>query len=217
MSKKSIHRSDFAETMVNSGFMFLYMLIFSVLGVFFMFGGLNPWIELFIGLAFAVPVMIIYFYLGGQEGAREFKRLNGISADSAKSGAVKVPNIAKGLLYVLPYAVFSLLIAAVCWIADNQVFKVILLMIFMPAAILGQATGVIVYPREVVYDKGLETEYTVIEGATSGLSVFAVIAVFVVISCAVFLAAYARKIRQSRDTFNSFMSEIVMNEKFWNR
>ena len=217
MSKKSIHRSDFAETMVNSGFMFLYMLIFSVLGVFFMFGGLNPWIELFIGLAFAVPVMIIYFYLGGQEGAREFKRLNGISADSAKLGAVKVPNIAKGLLYVLPYAVFSLLIAAVCWIADNQVFKVILLMIFMPAAILGQATGVIVYPREVVYDKGLETEYTVIEGATSGLSVFAVIAVFVVISCAVFLAAYARKIRQSRDTFNSFMSEIVMNEKFRNR
>ena len=90
-------------------------------------------------------------------------------------------------------------------------------MIFMPAAILGQATGVIVYPREVVYDKGLETEYTVIEGATSGLSVFAVIAVFVVISCAVFLAAYARKIRQSRDTFNSFMSEIVMNEKFRNR
>ena len=155
--------------------------------------------------------------IGGQEGAREFKRLNGISADSAKSGAVKVPNIAKGLLYVLPYAVFSLLIAAVCWIADNQVFKVILLMIFMPAAILGQATGVIVYPREVVYDKGLETEYTVIEGATSGLSVFAVIAVFVVISCVVFLAAYARKIRQSRDTFNSFMSEIVMNEKFRNR
>ena len=69
MSKKSLHRSDCAESFVNSGFMFLYMLIFSVLGFFFMFGNLNPWIELFIGIAFTVPIMILYFHAGGEEGA----------------------------------------------------------------------------------------------------------------------------------------------------
>ena len=217
MSKKSLHRSDCAESFVNSGFMFLYMLIFSVLGFFFMFGNLNPWIELFIGIAFTVPIMILYFHAGGEEGAREFKRLNAITGEQAKTGCKKAPNPFKGIIYVLPYLLLSLLMSALCWAVDNQIFKVFLLVVFMPAAILGQATGLIVYPQEVVYDKGLETEYTVIEGTTSGLNVFIVVAVFAIIACMVFMIAYIRKIRQSKDTFNSFMTEIVMNDKFRNK
>ena len=117
----------------------------------------------------------------------------------------------------MPYLLLSLLMSALCWAVDNQIFKVFLLVVFMPAAILGQATGLIVYPQEVVYDKGLETEYTVIEGTTSGLNVFIVVAVFAIIACMVFMIAYIRKIRQSKDTFNSFMTEIVMNDKFRNK
>lgn len=214
MSNKSIHRSDFAEAMINSGFMFLFMFIFSIIGVFFMFAQMNPLLEFFIGLAFSVPVMMIYFYTGGQEGAREFKKLNGFSVERAKKGGVLIPNIFKGLLYVLPYSVISVAAAGLCWITDNQIVKIIMLIIFMPASMFGQAMGLIDYPHEVIYDKGLETEYKVIEGATLGSGVFIVITVFVIISCLIFWAAYVRKIRQSKNSFNSFMTEIVDNEKF---
>lgn len=214
MSNKSIHRSDLAESLINSGCFFLFMLVFSVIGVFFMFADMDDWLEFIIGIAFTVPIMMVYFYTGGQEGMREFKKLNGFSIDKAKRGGVIVPNVFKGFLYVVPYALVSLVFAALCWAIDSQVLKVLLLIVFMPAAMIGQSAGLIEYPREIVYDKGLETEYTVLEGATSGANVFIVILLFVLTACIVFWIAYIIKIRKSKNSFNSFLTEIVDNDKF---
>lgn len=214
MLNKSIHRSDFAESLINSGYLFLFMLVFSVIGVFFMFANMDDWLEFIIGMAFTIPIMMIYFYTGGQEGTREFKKLNGFSVDRAKSGGVIVPNVFKGLLYVVPYALVSIVFAALCWLIDNQVLKVLLLIVFMPAAMLGQSAGLIDYPHEVVYDKGLETEYKVLEGTTSGANVFIVILVFVLVACIIFWIAYIIKINKSKSSFNSFLTEIVDNDKF---
>ena len=84
----------------------------------------------------------------------------------------------------------------------------------MPAAMLGQSAGLIDYPHEVVYDKGLETEYKVLEGTTSGANVFIVILVFVLVACIIFWIAYIIKINKSKSSFNSFLTEIVDNDKF---
>lgn len=218
MSKKSLHRSDFAESIVNSLMMILFMSVFSIIGIIFIFADIGFLVDLLIGVAFMIPLMYIYFYTGGQEGKREFKRLNGVSVEKALSGGVRVPNVFKGLLYVVPFAVITLVSAALCWGLNIQWLKVALLMIYMPAAMIGKACGLVTFPHEVkTFDDEGKVIAKEIVGETLGSNVFIVLAVFVLISCAVFWLSYALQIRKSRDSFNSFMSEIVENDKLRNR
>ena len=111
MFNKNVHRSDFKEAIINSLMMFLFMIVFSIIGVFFIFTRIGGLWDLLIGVAFTVPLMYIYFYTGGQEGKREFKKLNGVSVEKAKEGGVRVPSIFKGLLYVAPYAAITVALA----------------------------------------------------------------------------------------------------------
>lgn len=218
MTDKSIHRSDLKEAFVNSGFMFLYMMIFSVLGFVFMFlQGISDWIQLLIGLCFSLPILMLYFYQGSQEGSREFKKLNGNRlADAKKTGAI-TPNIFKGLLYVLPYLISTLIFAGLAWITDLQPLKFVVLVIFMPAAILGQAFGIITFPRQVTVNPGTVDETTKMVGATSGPMCFTVVCVFALLSALAFWIAYIRKINESKEQFVSFVTEITVNDKFRNQ
>ena len=68
MFNKNVHRSDFKEAIINSLMMFLFMIVFSIIGVFFIFTKIGGLLDLLIGVAFTVPLMYIYFYTGGQEG-----------------------------------------------------------------------------------------------------------------------------------------------------
>ena len=162
--------------------------------------------------------MYIYFYTGGQEGKREFKKLNGVSVEAARKGGVRVPNVFKGLLYVVPYAAITIVLAILCWVTDIQWLKVIALIVFMPAAMLGKALGLISFPQSVpVRDDAGNIIATKIVGETIGSHVFIVLVVFAVIACLIFWLSYVLQIRKSRDSFNSFMSEIVENDKMRNR
>lgn len=216
MIDKSMNRTDWQEAFVNSGFMFLFMLIFSILGIIFIYvDKVYDWVQLLIGLGFSVPIMMIYYYNGSKSGAREFKRMNGSKLEDARRSGAFTPNLCKGLMYVLPYAGFSLLVAALSWAVNNQAFKMIVLFIFMPATVIGQSLGLIDFPRSVVHDSGLETEYVEIVGdMTSGAMVFTVVTAFVLVACLVYWIAYIRKIAQSKSQFSSFVTEIAENEKF---
>lgn len=218
MFNKNVHRSDFKEAIINSLMMFLFMIVFSIIGVFFIFTKIGGLLDLLIGVAFTVPLMYIYFYTGGQEGKREFKKLNGVSVEKAKEGGVRVPSIFKGLLYVAPYAAITVALAVLCWVTDIQWLKVVALIVYMPAAMLGKALGLITFPRsEPIKDDAGNVVATTIVGETVGSNVFIVLIVFAVIACLIFWLAYVLQIRKSRDSFNSFMSEIIENDKMRNR
>lgn len=218
MFNKNVHRSDFKEAIINSLMMFLFMIVFSIIGVFFIFTKIGGLWDLLIGVAFTVPLMYIYFYTGGQEGKREFKKLNGVSAEKAKEGGVRVPSIFKGLLYVAPYAAITVALAVLCWVTDIQWLKVVALIVYMPAAMLGKALGLITFPHsEPIKDDAGNVVATTIVGETVGSNVFIVLIVFAVIACLIFWLAYVLQIRKSRDSFNSFMSEIIENDKMRNR
>lgn len=218
MFNKNVHRSDFKEAIINSLMMFLFMVVFSIIGVFFIFTRIGGLWDLLIGVAFTVPLMYIYFYTGGQEGKREFKKLNGVSVEKAKEGGVRVPSIFKGLLYVAPYAAITGALAVLCWVTDIQWLKVVALIVYMPAAMLGKALGLITFPHsEPIKDDAGNVVATTIVGETVGSNVFIVLIVFAVIACLIFWLAYVLQIRKSRDSFNSFMSEIIENDKMRNR
>ena len=218
MFNKNVHRSDFKEAIINSLMMFLFMIVFSIIGVFFIFTRIGGLWDLLIGVAFTVPLMYIYFYTGGQEGKREFKKLNGVSVEKAKEGGVRVPSIFKGLLYVAPYAAITGALAVLCWVTDIQWLKVVALIVYMPAAMLGKALGLITFPHsEPIKDDAGNVVATTIVGETVGSNVFIVLIVFAVIACLIFWLAYVLQIRKSRDSFNSFMSEIIENDKMRNR
>lgn len=218
MFNKNVHRSDFKEAIINSLMMFLFMIVFSIIGVFFIFTKIGGLWDLLIGVAFTVPLMYIYFYTGGQEGKREFKKLNGVSVEKAKEGGVRVPSIFKGLLYVAPYAAITGALAVLCWVTDIQWLKVVALIVYMPAAMLGKALGLITFPHsEPIKDDAGNVVATTIVGETVGSNVFIVLIVFAVIACLIFWLAYVLQIRKSRDSFNSFMSEIIENDKMRNR
>lgn len=218
MFNKNVHRSDFKEAIINSLMMFLFMIVFSIIGVFFIFTEIGGLLDLIIGVAFTVPLMYIYFYTGGQEGKREFKKLNGVSVEAARKGGVRVPNVFKGFLYVVPYAVITVVLAVLCWVTDVQWLKIASLAVFMPAAMLGKALGLISFPQSVpVRDDAGNIIATKIVGETIGSHVFIVLVVFAVIACLIFWLSYVLQIRKSRDSFNSFMSEIVENDKMRNR
>lgn len=218
MFNKNVHRSDFKEAIINSLMMFLFMIVFSIIGVFFIFTRIGSLWDLLIGVAFTVPLMYIYFYTGGQEGKREFKKLNGVSVEKAKEGGVRVPSIFKGLLYVAPYAAITGALAVLCWVTDIQWLKVVALIVYMPAAMLGKALGLITFPHsEPIKDDAGNVVATTIVGETVGSNVFIVLIVFAAIACLIFWLAYVLQIRKSRDSFNSFMSEIIENDKMRNR
>lgn len=218
MFNKNVHRSDFKEAIINSLMMFLFMIVFSIIGVFFIFTRIGGLLDLLIGVAFTVPLMYIYFYTGGQEGKREFKKLNGVSVEKAKEGGVRVPSIFKGLLYVAPYAAITVALAVLCWVTDIQWLKVVALIVYMPAAMLGKALGLITFPHsEPIKDDAGNVVATTIVGETVGSNVFIVLIAFAVIACLIFWLAYVLQIRKSRDSFNSFMSEIIENDKMRNR
>lgn len=218
MFNKNVHRSDFKEAIINSLMMFLFMIVFSIIGVFFIFTKIGGLWDLLIGVAFTVPLMYIYFYTGGQEGKREFKKLNGVSVEKAKEGGVRVPSIFKGLLYVAPYAAITVALAVLCWVTDIQWLKVVALIVYMPAAMLGKALGLITFPHsEPIKDDAGNVVATTIVGETVGSNVFIVLIVFAAIACLIFWLAYVLQIRKSRDSFNSFMSEIIENDKMRNR
>lgn len=218
MSKKSIHRSDFSEAIVNSLMMFLFMIVFSMIGFIFVFIDLGSWVDLLIGVAFLVPLSYIYFYTGKQEGLREFKRLNGVSVEDAKRGGVRVPNVFKGLIYVVPFIAITLLFAALCWILDVQWLKVAAFIIFMPATMIGKTFGLVTFPHtEYELDDAGKVVATNVGGETLGSNVFIVLAVFAVVASLVFWLSYISQIRKSRDSFNSFMSEIIENDKMRNK
>ncbi len=218
MADKSIQKSDWKEAFVNSGLMFLYMMVFSVLGFVFMFSqGISDWLQLLIGLCFSVPTIMLYFYQGTQEGKREFKKLNGNRLESAKKTGAIVPNVFKGLLYVLPYLSLTLFVSGVAWISDSQTLKFIVLVVFMPAAILGQSFGIITFPHQETLNPGTVDEVTAIVGTTSGSMCFTVVCVFAVLSALVFWIAYVREINKSKEQFVSFVTEITINDKFRNQ
>ena len=218
MFNKNVHRSDFKEAIINSLMMFLFMIVFSIIGVFFIFTKIGGLLDLLIGVAFTVPLMYIYFYTGGQECKREFKKLNGVSVEKAIEGGVRVPSIFKGFLYVAPYAAITVVLAVLCWVTDIQWLKVVALIVYMPAAMLGKALGLITFPHsEPIKDDAGNVVATTIVGETVGSNVFIVLIVFAVIACLIFWLAYVLQIRKSRDSFNSFMSEIIENDKMRNR
>ena len=52
MFNKNVHRSDFKEAIINSLMMFLFMIVFSIIGVFFIFTRIGGLLDLLIGVAF---------------------------------------------------------------------------------------------------------------------------------------------------------------------
>ena len=121
-------------------------------------------------------------------------------------------------MYVAPYAAITVALAVLCWVTDIQWLKVVALIVYMPAAMLGKALGLITFPHsEPIKDDAGNVVATTIVGETVGSNVFIVLIVFAVIACLIFWLAYVLQIRKSRDSFNSFMSEIIENDKMRNR
>ena len=88
----------------------------------------------------------------------------------------------------------------------------------MPATMIGKTFGLVTFPHtEYETDDAGKVVATNVVGETLGSNVFIVLAVFAVVASLVFWLSYILQIRKSRDSFNSFMSEIIENDKMRNK
>ena len=71
MFNKNVHRSDFKEAIINSLMMFLFMIVFSIIGVFFIFTRIGGLLDLLIGVAGAVVIRLVIY--SKQKNAKKYR------------------------------------------------------------------------------------------------------------------------------------------------
>jgi len=207
-SYKSIQRSDLKESFVVSGVMYVYALIFAMFGAFFIYVPVEGLIHFLLGVAFMAPVLIVYFFEGMKSGDREFKKLNYKKLNNSERENIRQVSLFKAWIYVIPFLCVAVVLALLAFITDVQIIKLATAVIFLPATKMCQSFNLL-----PIYNSASEvaTDWTL-----NGGVVLVMVLIYALICALTFWIGYLKKVRDAKDQFSAFITEIVENDRYRN-
>ncbi len=182
-----VERKLIVEALIYSGLIFLYVIVFSVCGVFFITA--DAFWQLLLGSVFILPPVIMVSAKAKTIGERDYRIKNRTVLTDIHSQKIVKVNSLKGLLYIAPFMALSLLLTLIAEIAKIQAIQGIMLILFMPTTLLFQGVGLLSIKRLSWY---------------SMLS----ISVMVIIISVAFFVGYYLGIRSMRTRNEEMINEI---------
>lgn len=192
MEKNNKNRSLFVKSLLKSGKLLLFCLIFTLFGLLFLYGeDINPTLRIIIGVAFMAPICILFFIEGSKTAENEFAIRNKMITD--KFAMNPVP-FWFSVVLVIPFVVLLFLLTIVGNLSGFIVFQTMAMLLLSPIAMIFKAVGLFTMTQ------------------LSWYSVL-MVAIFFVISLTFYFIGFIRKEREKEKGYKQVAQEIWLNSR----
>ncbi len=141
MAKKK--RKPWQQYLSTSGMMYVYSLLFSVAAMVFLMDNIPAWVQIIMGILFAVPVYALFYISGKREGEEMYKDISkGTLTTIHDKAPMKVP-VYRSVLYTLGYAVPLIVLTLIAAFGRIAIVRGIVSIFLMPATLVYLGAGVL--------------------------------------------------------------------------